>query len=109
LSLFLSCAAQATYWDINGATAGAGGSAPAGTWDTTTPNWSDSEYGTNTTKAWSGDSEAGYAYIPQRSSNLVNWVEVETNTALASGPDAGLVQFAEVPPHNPAFYRARLP
>ena len=50
LSLFLSCAAQATfYWEINDA------------------------------------------------------------NGLASGPDAGGVQFAEIPPHNPAFYRARLP
>ena len=32
-----------------------------------------------------------------------------TNTALASGPNAGLVEFTEVPPHNPAFYRSRLP
>ena len=68
LSLFLSCAAQATlYWDLNGAAAGAGGSAPAGTWDTAAANWNDNEYGTNATKAWSGDSEAGYAYILQRS------------------------------------------
>lgn len=51
----------------------------------------------------------GYAYILQRSSNLVTWADLLTNIAPASGPDAGLLQFTDSPPHNPAFYRARLP
>ena len=51
----------------------------------------------------------GYAYVLQHSSNLVEWVAVATNTAPASGPDAGLLEFTDNPPHNPAFYRAQLP
>jgi len=51
----------------------------------------------------------GYAYILQRSSNLVVWADLLTNTALANGPNAGLLQFTDTPPHPPAFYRARLP
>ena len=51
----------------------------------------------------------GYQYVMQRSSNLVDWLDVVTNTAPESGPSAGLIEFAEVPPHTPAFYRARMP
>src|SRR6185503_9681619 len=35
----LSAQAAIKYWDINGATAGAGGATPSGNWDTTTANW----------------------------------------------------------------------
>jgi fibronectin-binding autotransporter adhesin len=45
----------------------------------------------------------GYDYVIQRSSNLVDWVDVATNTT----PAGGLVQLTETPPHNPAFYRTR--
>ena len=40
------------YWDINGTTAGAGGAAPAGTWNSTNTNWSSSTTGTTTTAVW---------------------------------------------------------
>ena len=45
------------YWDVDGSTPGAGGAAPAGTWDTTTPNWNDAA-GSGTAVAWSGVNEA---------------------------------------------------
>ena len=45
----------------------------------------------------------GYEYTIQRSSNLVDWVDVVTNTA----PINGQVDLTETPPHNPAFYRTR--
>jgi autotransporter-associated beta strand protein len=45
----------------------------------------------------------GLAYVIQRSSNLVDWVDVVTNTAAANG----LMQLTETPPHSPAFYRTR--
>lgn len=48
----------------------------------------------------------GYDYSIQRSSNLVDWLDVVTITAPAN---SGLVQFTETPPHNPAFYRTRQP
>ncbi len=43
-----------TYWDINGATAGAGGATPSGTWNTTSTNWSSSSAGTGAAGPWAG-------------------------------------------------------
>jgi endonuclease/exonuclease/phosphatase family metal-dependent hydrolase len=51
----------------------------------------------------------GYDYVIQRSSNLVDWLSLVTNTAPVSGPDIGRIQYMETPPHNPAFYRSRQP
>lgn len=42
-------------------------------------------------------------YVIQRSQYLTNWSDIATNTANGSG----LIQFSEVPPYNPAFYRTR--
>jgi fibronectin-binding autotransporter adhesin len=41
------------YWDLNGATAGAGGATPSGTWNGTATNWNNAA-GTGTPTAWSG-------------------------------------------------------
>jgi hypothetical protein len=51
----------------------------------------------------------GHDYVLQRSSNLVDWVHLVTNTAPVSGPDLGRIQYTETPPHNPSFYRTRQP
>ena len=51
----------------------------------------------------------GYDYVLQRSSNLVQWSNVMTNTLPWSGNTTGLLWFTDSPPHNPAFYRATLP
>jgi autotransporter-associated beta strand protein len=40
------------YWDLNGATAGAGGATLSGTWDSSTANFNSSSAGTNSTNAW---------------------------------------------------------
>ena len=40
------------YWDIDGATAGAGGATPVGTWDATTQNWNATSDGTGATNTW---------------------------------------------------------
>src|SRR5690348_9268383 len=40
------------YWDINGSTAGAGGPAPTGTWNTTDPNFTTDVGGTAATVAY---------------------------------------------------------
>jgi len=45
------------YWDINGATAGAGGASPSGTWNTGTP-WSTVFDGTAATVAWTSGRNA---------------------------------------------------
>ncbi|HSY18930.1 MAG TPA: YDG domain-containing protein, partial [Candidatus Acidoferrales bacterium] len=45
------------YWDINGATAGAGGTSPSGTWDTAA-NWTTDPTGASATTTWVSDSVA---------------------------------------------------
>ncbi len=49
------------YWDLNGSTAGAGGSVLTGTWDSSTANWNPSSAGTSTTTAWNGGEVAMFA------------------------------------------------
>lgn len=49
LMLSGAASAQILYWDLNGATLGIGG---AGTWDTTTANWSTDPLGQVATQAW---------------------------------------------------------
>jgi hypothetical protein len=51
----------------------------------------------------------GFEYVIQRSSNLVDWVFVETNTAPTSWPDIGRVIYTETPTNSPAYYRAWQP
>ena len=48
---------------------------------------------------------ASQEYIFQRSQDLANWSDISTNTA----NESGVIQFSEVPPVNPAFYRTRSP
>lgn len=43
-----------SYWDINGTTAGAGGTAPAGTWSGSAANWNSNAAGTGVTVPWAG-------------------------------------------------------
>ncbi len=40
------------YWDIDGATAGAGGTTPTGTWNAANPLWNNTADGTGGTSAW---------------------------------------------------------
>jgi len=49
------------YWDLNGSTAGAGGSVLTGTWDSSTANWNPSSAGTSTTNAWTSGKVAMFA------------------------------------------------
>lgn len=49
------------YWDLNGTTAGAGGSTPAGTWDAANPNWNAVADGTGSTAAWPPGQTAVFA------------------------------------------------
>ncbi len=59
LNLVFTGAAVATeYWDINGATAGAGGATPSGTWSTGTANWSYSPTGVAATNNWTNGDNA---------------------------------------------------
>jgi autotransporter-associated beta strand protein len=49
------------YWDLNGSTAGAGGSTLSGTWNSGTANWNPSSAGTSATNAWIGGEVAMFA------------------------------------------------
>jgi len=50
------------YWDTNGATAGAGGPTPTGTWDAaTTANWNTNSDGIGATQTFSGKNRAFFA------------------------------------------------
>ena len=51
----------------------------------------------------------GDDYVVLRSSNLVNWVLLVTNTAPSNGPGIGQIHYTESPPHNPAYYRVWQP
>jgi autotransporter-associated beta strand protein len=52
----------AYYWDINGPTAGAGGSTPSGTWDVgVTQNWSTDSAGGVATIAWTNWNDAVFS------------------------------------------------
>ena len=50
-----------SYWDTDGATAGAGGATPAGTWDAATTNWSASSLGDVATGAWTASNAAVFS------------------------------------------------
>lgn len=52
---------EASYWDINGATTGAGGATPTGTWDSGSTLWSNSTTGTETTASWVSGRKAVFA------------------------------------------------
>jgi len=51
----------------------------------------------------------GHDYVLERSSNLVNWTQLLTNTAPTNEPDAGRIEYTETAPNNPAYYRAWQP
>jgi autotransporter-associated beta strand protein len=61
VTLFAGRASAQLYWDTNGATAGAGGATPTGTWDTTTSNWNNNSGGTTGAGKWAANSVAVFS------------------------------------------------
>jgi len=54
--------ASTNYWDINGATPGAGGPTPYNIWDTgTTPNWTTDPTGASATTTWADGNDAVFS------------------------------------------------
>jgi autotransporter-associated beta strand protein len=53
--------ATAAYWDLNGTGTGAGGPAPAGTWNAGNTNWNALADGTGSTAAWTSALRAVFA------------------------------------------------
>src|SRR4051812_40066077 len=49
------------YWDINGTTVGAGGSAPTGSWGPSFANWTADFDGASATETWTDGSVAVFA------------------------------------------------
>ncbi len=49
------------FWDINGSTAGAGGTQPSGAWDDTAMHWNSSSAGTAPAEAWVAGNDATFA------------------------------------------------
>lgn len=83
-----------SFWDINGATPGAGGTAPAGPWDATTANWSADSTGSSPTAAWTpgdtavfsaGNDATGAFTVTVSSTQTVAGVRVEEGTVTLSG------------------------
>lgn len=50
-----------TYWDIDGATADAGGVAPGGTWSTSATNWTTDSTGSSAAAIWSNGNNAVFS------------------------------------------------
>src|SRR5262245_25906114 len=95
LLAFVSSASAANkWWDINGATAGAGGATPAGTWDTgATGNWTTDSTGSSAATTWSASDSAFFSAgtdasgsftitIPNLTTNVATAVTVEEGTIL---------------------------
>lgn len=87
-------------WDINGNTAGAGGSTPADIWDGAIANWSTDGAGSGTTAAWidgkaavfSAGSDAIGAYtVTVSGTRQAQAVSAEEGTVLLSGGQIDLV------------------
>lgn len=83
-----------SFWDIDGATPGAGGSTPAGTWDATTANWSSDSTGSSPTAAWTpgdtavfsaGSDATGSFTVTVSGTQLAAGVRVEEGTVALSG------------------------
>jgi fibronectin-binding autotransporter adhesin len=82
------------YWDLNGATAGAGGATPTGTWNTATANWTTNTLGTAATTTYtsggnavfSAGSDATGAYtVTISGTQNVNNITVEEGSPTLSG------------------------
>ncbi|HVM46660.1 MAG TPA: immunoglobulin domain-containing protein [Candidatus Acidoferrum sp.] len=82
-----------SYWDRNGATSGSGGPSPAGTWDSTSTNWSSSAAGTVSTGPWAeqnaifsaGSDATGSYTVSVTGTQLVVGLFVQSGTATFTG------------------------
>lgn len=112
-------AATAFWWDTNGTAAGAGGAAPAGTWNTSNTNWTTSSGGTAATVAWPNntqtkariaagtDATGPYTITVSGSVNVVQiGIEAESlnNTVTFSGGTITFVQDTHPSSPEPANY-----
>src|SRR5436309_7226819 len=83
------------YWDINGATAGAGGASPSGIWDAaTTANWSSSSAGTVATVVWTSGDSPQFSAGTDATGPFTVTVNGNVNVNTIRMEEAGTVTFA---------------
>src|SRR5690349_15589597 len=80
----LLAAVSFQYWDINGATAGAGGATPSGTWNTTTANFNAASDGTGPATVWVQNSDAVFSAGNDATGtyNITHGVSITANSVL---------------------------
>ncbi|MGC3970895.1 MAG: autotransporter-associated beta strand repeat-containing protein [Pirellulales bacterium] len=92
--------AAVVYWDINGATAGAGGATPSGTWDAAQLLWSTSLDGDTATAAWvagntavfsAGSDATGAFGVTVVGNQILNGMQFQEGTVTLTG---GSLQFS---------------
>ena len=103
----ISLPAQTLYWDINGKSAGAGGTAPSDTWSTTggsNKNWTTSSGGTSNTTWWSpgayavfsaGTNATGSYTVTVSGTQNVSGITVQEGNPTLSG---GTINFSDSSP-----------
>lgn len=99
--------AQTLYWDTNGKSAGAGGTAPAGTWTTSNSNknWNTTAAGTTTNpQAWSAGADAVFSAGTDATGAYTVTVsgtqDVSSITVQEGSPslDTGTINFSDASP-----------
>ncbi len=97
----VEAAATNVYWDIPGATTGAGGATPGGNWDT--PNWSTSSTGVLATGAWfegnfpefsAGSDATGSYTITANSNHIIAGMLQRTSTGTVTITGTGVLSIA---------------
>lgn len=95
------------HWDIDGATAGAGGETPTGIWDASTTNWNAVSLGTGTAAAWTSglaayfaagsDATGAYSITVDGSQDISGLVFEEGTVTLENGINGALNLVANTP------------
>lgn len=94
------------YWDISGATVGAGGATPSGTWDVSSNTWNSNTTGNATTSAWStgaiaafaaGSDATGAYTVTVTGTQTIGGLTVEEGTPTISG---GILSFTAATSFN---------
>ena len=88
-----SATAAVKHWDINGATAGAGGATPAGTWNTATANWTTDSTGSSAATTWAAGDSAVFSAGTDASGAFTVTVSA-TQTGVGLGIEEGTVSIA---------------
>ena len=86
--------ATTKWWDINDATAGAGGASPAGTWDEgTTSNWSTSSAGSISATTFASGDTAIFSAGTDATGSFIVTVSGTVNPALLEAEEGGTITF----------------